>query len=72
MDPNKYKALAKITHGDLGDAMSPLTLRKKVFEGRVPYLKVNGRIFIERAVLETLTRGVLVPARSAGPSGAAA
>ena len=71
MDPSKYKALAKITHSDLDDKMSPLTLRKKVYEGRIPYLKVNGRIFIERSVLDDLTRGVLVPARSVGSGSAA-
>jgi hypothetical protein len=66
MDPIKYKALARITHEDLGGAMSPLTVRKYVYEGRVPYVKVNGRIFLETSVLEALTRGVLVPARSVG------
>ena len=48
------------------------TLRSWILKGRIPYIKLGGRVFLRSLDCAALIEASLVPARSVGQAGGAA
>ena len=60
-----YNSAARWFTEEKGVRLSALTLRRWVSHGKVPYLKVGGRVFFDTSSLESFLAGKVVPAKAA-------
>lgn len=60
-----YEMAAQWFTESKGVALSPLTLRRWVSCGTIPYLKLGGRVYFDPDALESFLASKAVPARVA-------